>query len=270
MKELAGKRVLVTGAASGIGRCTALELAREGANLLLVDVDDAGLGEVAGDVEALGVEAHFFRVDVSDWEQVKSLADTVHARWGALDVLINNAGIAIHRDLAFTSIDEWKSMLGVNLWGTIHFVNAFVPEMIKRRSGQVVNVASWVAFFSFPGSGAYNTTKYAVDGFSNALRYECHRYHVGVTTVYPAVVRTRFYDEIEGNLWTRLGLKVLPLIAHKPETMGKKIVGAIKKGKRRLLVGSIAYATFYLGGLIDFFLEGVGRLVAGITCRREG
>lgn len=269
MKELAGKMALVTGAASGIGRATSLELAREGANLLLVDIDDDGLGSVAKEVDAIGVEAHTFKVDVAVWEQVRDMAETVHARWGPLDVLVNNAGVAIHRDLAFTSIEEWRRMIGVNLWGPIHFVNAFVPEMIRRRSGHVVNVSSWVAFFSFPGNGAYNATKYAVDGFSDALRYECRRYGVGVTTVYPGVVATPFYDRIEGNFWTRLGLKIIPLIAHKPETLGKKIVGAIKRRRRRLLVGSVAFVTFYLGGLLDFFLEGLGRLFANFTCRRE-
>ena len=269
MKEITGKRALVTGAASGIGRCTALELAREGVNLFLVDVDGEGLAEVATEADALGVEAHLFTVDVSDWDQVKGLADLIHSRWGPLDILINNAGLAIYRDLAFTPLSEWKRMIGVNLWGPIHFVNAFVPEMIGRRSGHVVNVASWVSFFSFPGSGAYNTTKYAVDGFSNALRYECHRYRVGVTTVFPAVVRTSFYDKIEGNVWTRIGLKVIPFIAYKPETLGRRIVTGIKKGRRRLLIGPIAFMTFYLGGLMDLFLEGLGRVVAGFTCRRE-
>lgn len=83
------------------------------------------------------------------------------------------------------------------------------------------------------------------------------------------MVRTRFYDRIEGNAWTRIGLKVIPFIAYKPETLGKRIVTGIKKGRRRLLIGPIAFVTFYLGGLMDLFLEGLGRIVAGFTCRRE-
>lgn len=269
MKELAGKLALITGAASGIGRCTALELAREGSLLLLVDIDSEGLGRVAGEAGKMGAEAHTFTIDVSDWEEVKGLSDMVRARWGSLDLLINNAGLAIYRDIAFTPLEEWKMMLGVNLWGPIHFVNAFVPDMIRKRSGHIVNIASWVAFFSFPGSGAYNSTKHALDGFSDALRYELARYRVKVTTVYPAVVSTPFYDEIEGNFWTRLGLKFLPLIAHKPETLGKRVVRAVKRGRRRELVGPVSFATFHFGGLIDHFLEGLGRLVASFTCRRE-
>lgn len=269
MRDLAGKTVLVTGAASGIGRCTALELAMESARLILVDVDGKGLGEVANRVESLGAEVETFNVDVSDWDRVQGVAAVIHSRWGPIDVLVNNAGFAIYRDLVFTSMEEWHRLMNVNFWGTVHFVEAFVPEMIRRRSGHVVNVSSWVSFFSFPGSGAYNATKYAVDGYSNALRYELRRFGIGVTTVYPAVVRTRFYDRIEGNFWTRLGLRVIPFIAYKPETLGRRIVRAIRKGKRRELVGPVSFATFYLGGLMDILLEGIGRLVANLTCRQE-
>lgn len=269
MKDLAGKLALVTGAASGIGRSVALELAREGAVLLLVDIDGGRLGAVAEELDSKGAEAHAFTVDVSDWEQVRGLAEMIHARWGPLDVLVNNAGFAIYRDLVFTSIDEWESLLGANLWGLIHHVNAFVPEMIKRRSGHVVNVASWMAFFSLPGSGAYNATKAAVEGYSSALRYELHRFHVDVTTVYPVIVGTSFYDQIEGNFWTRLALKVVPLIAQKPETLARRIVKAIKRDKRRVLIGPPAFLAFYFGGLLDLFFEGLGRMVARLTCRRE-
>ncbi|MFH1148941.1 MAG: SDR family NAD(P)-dependent oxidoreductase [Actinomycetota bacterium] len=269
MKDLAGRLALVTGAASGIGRCTALELGRQGAELLLVDVDGEHLGEVARELEASGAKAHPFCVDVSDWEQVSGLADLVHARWGPLDILVNNAGFAIYRDLVFTTMDEWEALLGANLWGLIHFCNAFVPGMMKRRSGHVVNVASWMAFFSLPGSGAYNSTKAAVDGYSSALRYELNRFHVKVTTVYPVIVGTRFYEEIQGNLWTRLGLKIVPLVAQKPEALAARIVKAIHSGRRRVLVGPPAFLAFYFGGLLDLFFEGVGRLVARLTCRRE-
>jgi len=89
-----------------------------------------------------------------------------------------------------------------------------------------------------------------------------------VTTVYPVIVGTRFYEDIEGNFWVRLGLKIVPLIAQKPEALARKIVRAVKRRRRRVLSGLPGYATFYLGGVLDLFLEGVGRLVARLTCRR--
>lgn len=269
MKDLEGKVALVTGAAGGIGRSIALELARERAVLLLVDIDGAGVGSVAAELDAMGAEAHAFSVDVSDRQSVKELADMVHARWGPLDILVNNAGFAIYRDLVFTSVEEWEALLGVNLWGLIHHVNAFVPEMMKRRAGHVVNVGSWMAFFSLPGSGAYNATKAAVEGYSNALRYELHRYRIDVTTVYPVIVGTHFYDSIEGNFWTRLSLKIIPLVAQKPDALARRIVKAIKSGKRRVLVGPPAFVAFYFGGLLDLFFESLGRMIARLTCRRE-
>lgn len=269
MRDLVGKTALVTGAASGIGRCIALELAREGAVLLLVDIDAVGLGKVAVEVEDVGAKAHTFVVDVSRWESVSELAGMIHARWGPLDVLINNAGFAIYRDVVFTTIQEWESLLAVNLWGVINNVNAFVPEMIRRKSGHIVNMSSWMAFFSLPGSGAYNAAKAAVDSYSNALRYELHRCHVEVTTVYPVIVGTHFFDKIEGNFWTRLSLMVIPLIAQKPEALARRIVKSIKRGRRRVLVGVPAFAAFYFGGLLDLFFEGLGRVVARLTCRRE-
>jgi short-subunit dehydrogenase len=126
-----------------------------------------------------------------------------------------------------------------------------------------------MAFFSLPGSGAYNATKAAVEGYSGALRYEVHRFKVDVTTVYPVIVGTSFYDDIQGNFWTRLGLKVVPLVAQKPEALAARIVKAVRRGRRRVLVGPPAFVAFYFGGVLDLFFEGLGRMVARLTCRRE-
>ena len=260
-KDIAGKRALVTGAASGIGKTTALELAREGANLILVDIRGEALGQVAGEVEAIGVEVHTFCVDFTDWAQVKNMADSVHARWGAVDILVNSVGIAHVSHIVDTSLEDWKRLLDVNLWTIIHAVKAFAPEMMKRKSGHIVNIASGQSFFSVPTWGAYSCTKFAVDGFSEALRYELFWDGVGVTTVFPGIVRTPFYDSITGGLRVRLAMKFILATASKPEVVGRLIVKGIKKNKKYVIQG-LMWPVFLFKRLIPWPFEAFGRAIA--------
>jgi short-subunit dehydrogenase len=260
-RGIAGQRALVTGAASGIGRTTSLGLAREGVNLILADVCGEAMGQVAREVEALGVEAQTFCVDVTDWEQVKNMADTVHARWGAVEILVNSAGIAHMSNMVDTSLQDWKRLLDVNLWSIIHMVRAFAPDMIERKSGHIVNISSGQAFFAVPTWGAYSCTKFAVDGFSEALRYELFWDSVQVMTVFPGIVRTPFYDSITGGLRVRLAMKLILATASKPETMGKLIVGGIKKNKKYVIQG-IMWPIYLFKRLIPWPFEASGRVIA--------
>ena len=260
-RGIAGQRALVTGAASGIGRTTTLGLAREGVNLILADICGEEMGQVAREVEALGVEAHTFCVDVTDWEQVKNMADTVHARWGAVDILVNSAGIAHVSNLVDTSLQDWKRLLDVNLWSIIHMVKAFAPDMIESKSGHIVNISSGQAFFAVPTWGAYSCTKFAVDGFSEALRYELFWDGVQVTTVFPGIVRTPFYDSITGGLRVRLAMKLILATASKPETMGKLIVAGIKKKKKFVIQGTM-WPIYFFKRLIPWPFEVSGRVIA--------
>lgn len=188
--DFGGKWALVTGAGSGMGRTLALDLAREGANLLLVDINGEVLGKVALEAEALGAETHTYCADLTSWEEVRRMADSIHARWGAVDILANCAGIAHMCHTVDTPVEDWQRLLAVNLWTIIHTVKAFAPEMMRRKSGQIVNISSGQAFFAVPTWGPYACTKFAVDGYSEALRYELFWHGVGVTTVFPGVVRT--------------------------------------------------------------------------------
>ena len=260
-KDIAGKWALVTGAASGIGRTTTLGLAREGANLILADIRGEALGQVAREVEAIGVEAHTFCVDLTDWAQVKNMADSVHARWGAVDILVNSVGIAYVSNIVDTSLEDWKRLLDVNLWTIIHAVRAFAPEMMKRKSGHIVNISSGQAFFAVPTWGAYSCTKFAVDGFSEALRYELFWDGVRVTTVFPGIVRTPFYDSITGGLRVRLAMKLILAAAAKPETMGRLIVKGVKKNKKYVIQG-LMWPVFLFKRLIPWPFEASGRVIA--------
>ncbi len=171
VRNLAGKTALVTGGASGIGKATALAFARRGANLVICDVDTAGLAAVEQEIRALGHDVFTRRVDVADRDQMRDFAAAVHARVEAVDILMNNAGVGLGAGLLDTSLDDWDWILGINLRGVIHGCHFFVPPMVRRsRGGHVINLSSTAGYVASDALLAYSTTKFAVLGLSEALR----------------------------------------------------------------------------------------------------
>lgn len=188
---LAGKTALVTGAASGIGRETALAFARRGADLFLCDVDETGLAETERRALELGREVLCRRVDVASREEMGAFADAVHERVSALDILVNNAGVAIAGGFLHTSLDDWEWILGINLTGVIHGCHFFAPAMVKRGGGgHIVNVCSMAGYLAPEILAAYATTKFGVLGLSEALRDELAHHGIGVTAVCPGIIDT--------------------------------------------------------------------------------
>jgi NAD(P)-dependent dehydrogenase (short-subunit alcohol dehydrogenase family) len=190
--DLTGRTALVTGAASGIGRESALAFARRGAHLVLCDLNAQGLDETAAAIRALGrgqVATHV--VDVADAAQMGRFADAVHARVPAVDVLMNNAGVAIGGGFLDTSLADWDWILAINVKGVVHGCHYFVPAMIRRGAGgQVINVASAAGYVSSAMLAAYATTKFGVVGLSEALREELAPYGIGVTCICPGIIDT--------------------------------------------------------------------------------
>jgi NAD(P)-dependent dehydrogenase (short-subunit alcohol dehydrogenase family) len=183
---------VVTGAASGIGLALAAALAREGARLVLADVDDAGLDAARASLVAQGNEVVALRTDVSDRAQVQALADRAWSAFGAVHVLCNNAGVSTWGGLETASYRDWQWVLGVNLWGVIHGVETFVPRMVAGgEPGHVVNTASMAGLVATRGLGVYNTSKYAVVGLSETLAKDLKPYRIGVTVLCPMGVATR-------------------------------------------------------------------------------
>lgn len=186
--KLAGKTVVVTGAGSGIGRATALAFARQGARVCACDVDQPRLDTLAAE---LGPRALLVRqVDVSDRGQMTAFADAVHAQVAAADVIVNNAGVAVGASFLETSLEDWDWLLGINLRGVVHGCKLFVPRMVDRRAGQVINIASIFGIYPAPGVTAYVASKFAVLGFSQSLRTELAAHHVGVTAICPGMINT--------------------------------------------------------------------------------
>jgi NAD(P)-dependent dehydrogenase (short-subunit alcohol dehydrogenase family) len=189
--EFAGKLALVTGAASGIGRATALAFARAGANLAVCDLNEAALEETAAAARALGRRVLACRVDVARRDDVAAFADAVHREHEAVDVLMNNAGVGLGGGFLETGLADWEWILSINLWGVIHGCHFFVPAMVRRgRGGHVVNVSSAAGFLATEALAAYSTTKFAVFGLSESLRAELLPHRIGVTTVCPGIINT--------------------------------------------------------------------------------
>jgi NAD(P)-dependent dehydrogenase (short-subunit alcohol dehydrogenase family) len=190
VSTLAGKTALVTGAASGIGRETALALARRDADLFLCDIDETGLAETERRVRELGREVLCRRVDVANREEMRAFAEAVHERVPAVDILVNNAGVAIAGGFLYTSLDDWDWIVGINLTGVVHGCHFFAPAMVERRTGHIVNVASMAGFVASETLAVYATTKFGVIGLSEALRTELAPYGIGVTAVCPGIIDT--------------------------------------------------------------------------------
>ena len=194
MKELKGKVAAVTGAASGLGRAMALAFADEGMHVALGDVADAS--EVFAAVEAKGVSALAMKLDVSKAEEVEAFAQLIDKDLGGAHVVCNNAGVSPLGAAWETSLDDWRWTIGVNLWGVIHGVKSFVPRLLKRNDGHVVNTASVAGIINPPGSGAYNVTKHAVVALSETLHHDLRERGsaVGVSVLCPAYVPTGIAD----------------------------------------------------------------------------
>jgi len=195
----AGKRCLLTGAASGIGRATALKLAAEGAELFLTDRDADGLETTVADARALGARVPLHRaLDISDYDAVTHFGTDVHAEYPAMDVVMNIAGISAWGTVDRLTHQHWKSMVDVNLMGPIHVIETFVPPMVTaRRGGHLVNVSSAAGLVALPWHAAYSASKYGLRGLSEVLRFDLARHRIGVSVVVPGAVKTPLVQSVQ-------------------------------------------------------------------------
>jgi NAD(P)-dependent dehydrogenase (short-subunit alcohol dehydrogenase family) len=237
LRDLYSRRVLITGAASGIGRGAALAFAREGSRLLLVDINGDGLEELEKELKLRGTDCRSYLADVASEDAVRELAASVEADVGGVDVLVNVAGVCVVADVVDTPLEDWRWIIGVNLWGPVHTVHAFLPGMIERGSGHIVNVSSAGGLVSFGLIASYSTTKFALVGFSEALGQEVWQHGIGVTAFCPGVTGTpivrsmRFHGYSRDAMlkfWDRLMSSRAVVSAEKT---GELIVLAVKKEK---------------------------------------
>jgi NAD(P)-dependent dehydrogenase (short-subunit alcohol dehydrogenase family) len=242
-RDLRDQRVLVTGAASGIGRATALAFAACGARLFVCDVNEGELPKLVPELVRGGaVSARSFCVDVSSEQAMLRLADEVHADGGALDVLVNNAGVCLAGGFLATTLEDWRWLMGPNLWGVVFGCHAFIPAMARRGRGHVVNVASAAGFFNLAELAAYGTTKYAVLGLSEALRDELAPLGIGVSAICPGFVRTTIVDglRVRGKERPEHERQAIADFLRRrnfdPERVGRAIVSGVLENRALVLV----------------------------------
>ncbi|MBC9224907.1 SDR family oxidoreductase [Aeromicrobium sp. 636] len=190
---------LVTGATGGIGAATARALTREGARLVLTDLDQGALDAVAEELRAAGGEVLVATaLDLTDAASVRSFAEAVHVRFGPMDVLLNIAGISIWGTIDRLTEEHWRRLIDINLMGPVHVLSSFLPAMIDAgRGGHVVNVSSAAGIFGLPWHAAYSASKFGLRGISEVLRFDLRRHRIGVSLVCPGAVATPLVQGLE-------------------------------------------------------------------------
>jgi NAD(P)-dependent dehydrogenase (short-subunit alcohol dehydrogenase family) len=252
--DIDGKRVLVTGAASGIGRACAAAAGRRGAHLFLTDRNGPLLEMTAAELRKAGADVRLaVPTDVSDLDQVRGLADRVHAEGGSVDVVMNVAGIAAWGTVDRLEHRHWRAMVVVNLMGPIHVIESFVPEMIAAgRGGHLVNVSSAAGLIGLPWHAAYSAAKFGLRGVSEVLRFDLREHGIGVSLVCPGGVATPLTDTVEIAGVDQTGPRFARLQAHfrkravSPEQAADAILRGIRHNRYLVYTSRDIQAAFLL------------------------
>jgi len=271
---LDGRIALVTGAASGIGRATALAFARRGADLVICDVDDAGLAETAEAIRGLGRAVQAERVDVSSAEQMEAFAASVHARCEAVDLLMNNAGVGIGGAFLDTPLADWNWIVGINLMGVVHGCHYFVPRMAQRgQAGHVINVSSAAGYTPSSTLAAYVATKYAVLGLSESLWDELRPKGIGVTAVCPGIIDTpitrnaKLVGAMDKPTMREEMVRGYQRRGYGPDRVAANILKAVQRDRLVAPISPEAWGMYYLKRFAPWALRWIG-LRAGERSRR--
>jgi NAD(P)-dependent dehydrogenase (short-subunit alcohol dehydrogenase family) len=263
MKDFKNKVAAITGAASGMGRTLALELARRGCHLALSDVNEAGLAETARMASQHGVKVTTQRLDVADREAVYAWADTVARDHGKVNLVFNNAGVALGAFIETVKPDDFEWIMGINFWGVVWGTQAFLPHLKRAGEGHIVNTSSLFGLLASPTQGTYNASKFAVRGFTEALRQELdlERCGVSATSVHPGGIRTNIARaaKMDASMDRATGGRAEAARARfdqmlnmtTAESAAQQILRAVERNQRRVLVGADAK-------VMDFFVRLLG------------
>jgi NAD(P)-dependent dehydrogenase (short-subunit alcohol dehydrogenase family) len=246
MLGFAGKVAVVTGAGSGIGQALAIELARSGANVAISDVNMSGLAQTEDQLKSMGVSVKADRIDVSERGAIMAYADTVSTHFGKVNQIYNNAGVAYTGYVEVSEFKDIERVMDVDFWGVVNGTKAFLPHLIASGDGHVINISSIEGLFAVPGHAAYNSAKFAVRGFTEALRQEMQlaKHPVKVTTVHPGGIKTAMARNGTAAEGIDVGKLAETFDRRLASTSAEKAAQIILKGVRRnrarVLVGADA------------------------------
>jgi short-subunit dehydrogenase len=245
--KLQGRTAVVTGAAGGIGRGIALALARRGCALALLDIDEAGLARTKGDFSPYGVRVSTHHLDVSDRNAIAAFPAQLMAEHQGVDVLVNNAGVALGGTFEEISEADFEWLFGINFWGVVRMTRALLPLLHQSDEARIVNISSLFGLIAPPGQTAYAASKFAVRAFSESLRHELAATPIGVTVVHPGGVATsiaknsRLPQSLSAEDAAKRRKFFDSFLTMPPETAGETIVRGIENRKARVLVGADAW-----------------------------
>jgi short-subunit dehydrogenase len=243
--KIQSKLILITGAASGIGRATAVALAKNGGRLILLDKDEPGLSQVVEAICTAGGEAQGYSLDLTDADRVKTVAQEILETNGVPDVLINNAGAGRFLFLEETSPEEAVRMMASPYFGAVYLTQAFLPGMLKRGSGRIANVTSPAAYVPWPGATAYTAARWAMRGLTEALRADLRGTGIGVMLVCPVEVSSGYWDHNPGSRPRVPGITRL-YSTLSPERVAQGIVSGLKKDRSEVFLPFLFHLTLKL------------------------
>jgi NAD(P)-dependent dehydrogenase (short-subunit alcohol dehydrogenase family) len=241
MRNLTDRTAVVTGAGSGIGRATSLLLAQRGCKLALADIQAEGLAETASMVRALGRPVSTHAVDVSDQERMARFPAEVVAAHGGVHLLVNNAGVTVNAAFKDHSLEDFEWLMGINFWGVVYGCKFFLPHLLEASEGHIVNISSMFGLLGIPNQSSYCASKFAVRGFTEALRIELAKTKVGVTSVHPGGIATNIAaaSRVADDEATRHAHKAVVRSFKKmvsPDIAAGHIVRGIERNKPRVLI----------------------------------
>lgn len=259
--NISGKTALVTGASSGIGAAIAKELAKRGARVILLARNEARLEQVALQIKAFGGKADYYVVDLADAELISDVAKRIEVEIGTPDILVNNAGRGQWKFIQDTSSDEAMHMMDVPYFAAFNLTRAFLPEMLKRNSGQIVNISSVSSRFVWPGATAYHAARWAVKGFTEALRADLYKTDIGVTLFESGVVESEYWQHNPGSRERVPKIaKMIPDLS--PDQVAVAIAKGIEKNKRRIVIPfmmkTVCLQHFLFPGIVQWLMTVTG------------
>jgi len=235
MKRFTGRRIVITGAASGLGRAIALRFAKKGWSVCIADIQMERANNVAKEVEALGAKALVVECNISKESDFQNLASHIQTEWGGVDVLVNNAGISSSGSLDESTYEEWQRLLDINLMGVVRGCKVFTPIIAQQGGGHIVNVASFAGIASAPGMMTYNVAKAGVISLSESLRHELESKKISVSVVCPSFFKTNLMESMNREETKAIVTKLMEKSSVSAEDVADHVYRGVEKKEFMLI-----------------------------------